>query len=149
MRFKTHLAGGFACYLFLLHYYSIPTGWLFFGLFILLSIVPDIDLYSSWIGKRVPVLSHLFTVVLGHRGVLHSLWPMIGLAFLLVPFGYGFALFGYGVHLLLDASTRKGIFLLWPYWRVTGSFDTGKIGDTLFFFVFVGWSLYFAFILTY
>ena len=48
---------------------STPLGYV---VAIALSTVMDIDTNHSFIGRRLPVLSHLIRFVFGHRGLTHS-----------------------------------------------------------------------------
>ncbi|ARJ64976.1 hypothetical protein WV31_04490 [Magnetospirillum sp. ME-1] len=88
------------------------------------ALLPDIDHPSSWIGRRLWPVSKPLSMVLGHRGLTHSLLAVIGgLAVLmlmepargLVRLAEPLAL-GYLSHLAADALTPSGVPLLWP-WR--------------------------------
>jgi inner membrane protein len=88
------------------------------------ALAPDIDHPSSWIGRRLWPLSKPLSLLLGHRGITHSLLAVVGgLAVLslvrgepgLARMGAPLAL-GYLSHLAGDALTPSGVPLLWP-WR--------------------------------
>lgn len=88
------------------------------------ALLPDIDHPSSWIGRRLWPVSRPLSMVLGHRGLTHSLLAVIGgLAVLaLMEPARGLArlaeplALGYLSHLAADALTPSGVPLLWP-WR--------------------------------
>ncbi len=46
---------------------------------ILAAAIPDIDTQHSWIGHRLPVISHTIRLLFGHRGFTHS-FLALGLA---------------------------------------------------------------------
>ena len=86
------------------------------------ALLPDIDHPSSWIGRRLWPISKPLSMVIGHRGLTHSLLAvMAGLAVLvLMEPGRGLArlaeplALGYLSHLAADALTPSGVPLLWP-----------------------------------
>ncbi|MBP1890544.1 inner membrane protein [Clostridium moniliforme] len=90
------------------------------------SFSPDIDMKSSYISKRHPLLSKYFGSKFKHRGFTHSLLFLIILFLickilitktnenvLVITICYGF-LVGYISHLILDLITKEGIELLYP-----------------------------------
>ena len=87
------------------------------------ALLPDIDHPSSWLGRRLWPVSRPLSMVLGHRGLTHSLLAVIGgLAVLgAVEPGPGLArlagplALGYLSHLAADALTPSGVPLLWPW----------------------------------
>lgn len=87
------------------------------------ALLPDIDHPSSWLGRRLWPISKPISMVLGHRGLTHSLLAVTGgLAVLmlaepgrgLVRLAEPLAL-GYLSHLAADALTPAGVPLLWPW----------------------------------
>lgn len=117
MLYKTHAAGGFAAGLAL-------AGDPISGLIAMASsLLPDIESPDSFIGRKLPLISHSNKLVFGHRQVFHSL---IGaLAFFLIslilvkgfhlPINYAMAaLIGYLSHLFLDSFNPAGVPWLWP-----------------------------------
>ncbi|MBT4175134.1 metal-dependent hydrolase [archaeon] len=124
MMFVTHLFVGVVVGLLLKDY-----GWWFFVVFVLASVLPDIDAPKSKVGQSFGILSW-FVGLLGHRGVFHS-WLIPFVVFvLLYLFGYfslGLAFFcGYLLHLVLDAMTLQGVKFFWPLgWQVKGFVRTG------------------------
>jgi inner membrane protein len=108
--------------------------------------LPDIDHPNSWLGRKVPGVSHLVRLCLGHRGGTHSLLAVVACVFGLfaalqsqrvgigpvspmVAAGITSLMVGYISHLLADATTKSGIPVLWPYRRTFRSpiaFTTGS-----------------------
>lgn len=117
MLYKTHAAGGFAAGL-------IITGNPLLGAIAMVSaLLPDIESPDSFIGRKLPVISHLNKLVFGHRQAFHSL--VGSLTFFLVsmlivkgfhlPTQYAYAaLIGYVSHLVLDSFNPAGVPWLWP-----------------------------------
>lgn len=102
------------------------------------SLVPDIDISGSSMGRKHPHISRLFT----HRGMTHTLvFPLIigvlcyfasisfgsEAATLLVNILFPF-LFGWVVHILTDMCNRKGVPILWPWKRKRIHIATFKTG---------------------
>lgn len=102
--------------LIILYFHSINIGALF----------PDIDLKSSYVSKRYPVIAKTLGRKFKHRGFTHSLLSLILLYMCCVFFTYisnwnivieilcyGFW-FGYASHIFLDLFTHQGVELLFP-----------------------------------
>ena len=113
------------------------------------ALLPDLDHPRSKLGRKVLPVSLILWLVIGHRGMSHSLvaWGIIGTIAaavsiyaptLTLPLS-GLAL-GYGVHLLGDAMTYSGIPLMWPArkrYRIGGGlFATGGLMEYVALF---GW----------
>lgn len=117
MLYKTHAAGGFTAGL-------VVTGDPILGLTAMaFSLFPDIESPDSFIGRKVPIISHGNKLIFGHRQVFHSL--VGALAFFLVsmlivkgfhlPIQYAYAaVIGYLSHLVLDSFNPAGVPWLWP-----------------------------------
>jgi inner membrane protein len=142
MRFKTHLVFGILLYLIFDLYLDFDKKIIYFVLILFFSILPDLDLHTSYIGKRLKGLSHFFEIVLGHRELLHSIWIALFLYLFLDQWGYGIAVVGYIGHLGLDIITKKGVKLFWPYVKMKGYAVTGKFTDNMLFFLFLGADLF-------
>ena len=92
------------------------------------SLLPDIDHPSSWLGRRLSPVSRPLSLLLGHRGLSHSLLAVIGglmLAQAVHPVAVAGRLVeplvvGYLSHLAADALTPAGVPLLWPLKRRFG-----------------------------
>jgi len=135
MKYKTHVVFSLLVY-FVLDYF-IGLSLLEGVLIVLISFVPDIDLHTSFIGKRLKPISYVFQLLFRHRGVLHSLWVPIILYILLIPYGLEMVAFGYLSHILLDLLNPKGVALFWPFFRVEGHIKSGGIVDSGLFLVFL------------
>ncbi|MEA1064897.1 metal-dependent hydrolase [Apirhabdus apintestini] len=95
---------------------------------VLSCLLPDIDHPKSFLGQRIPWLSHPIARAFGHRGFTHSLlavFAALTLCYLKVPDSWllpadalqGLVL-GYLSHIAADMLTPAGVPLLWPCrWR--------------------------------
>ena len=133
MLFRTHLAVALLIALILL-FFNINL--VFIIVFVIASLLADIDSPTSKIGKRFKFLNYLFT----HRGFFHSLFALLIFTILLyfVNFLFAIAFFsGYFLHLLLDSFTKQGIFLFYPFStkRSKGNIRVGSLLETIVFFV--------------
>ena len=143
MMFKTHVLFGIFCALFVLSLYDIGEGALFFGVFVLCSMLPDIDMPRSRIGRKHRIVSSLLNVLFGHRGFIHTLFPALGLFALFYSFGsfvLGMAAFlGYVSHLVLDMLTPEGVRLFYPFFDKTfrGFIRTSGFLEYIFFVVLI------------
>ncbi|RME23492.1 MAG: metal-dependent hydrolase [Candidatus Zixiibacteriota bacterium] len=118
------------------------------------SLAPDIDHPSSWIGRRLRVVSIPLVGLVGHRGVTHSLLAAVGASvglFFLLKLGQDLAwavafLLGYLSHLAGDWLSG-GVPLLWPSprrFRAPVAIQTGGIIEKLFALGFGSLVLYWA-----
>jgi hypothetical protein len=84
-------------------------------LYILGSILPDVDNERSVVGRRVRPVSR----VIGHRTWTHSIWPVIVILLLarVVPAAHALVWLALGIltHLVCDAISVMGICWFWPY----------------------------------
>jgi len=106
------------------------------------SLFPDIDEPGSMLGKHIPVLPKFFKKNFGHRGLIHTPIFMLALWTILygVTYPYGFSkvsfgfLLGYSAHLVQDMFTKRGISLLYPFYKKKislGFFKSGSYADFL------------------
>lgn len=134
MQKLTHIAMGVYWYLLLERLFQ-PQDTLMLGLLILLgSLLPDIDLATSTLGKRAKLIGGVFK----HRGFIHTVF--LAALFSVFVFalsndwlyvaGFGGAYF---FHLLLDAFTPAGIKPLWFGPKLRGVVRTGKAIDWFLF----------------
>lgn len=90
------------------------------------SLLPDIDKRSSYISKRIPLVSKMFYKKCKHRGFTHSLLFTFLLIFILdiilknseynivlLSASIGLII-GYISHLILDLFTKEGIEMFYP-----------------------------------
>ncbi|MFH1786890.1 MAG: metal-dependent hydrolase [archaeon] len=128
---------------------------LLFVIFLALgALLPDIDTPKSKLGRKVRPLSDIISWLAGHRGWIHSfsgfavamvIVGMLSLAFaerIFLPF---FA--GYMSHLALDAMTKEGVALFYPFWnkKISGPIRTGSLTEKILFAIilFAGLSIFY------
>ncbi len=133
MLFRTHLAFAIFISLILL-YFNLNL--VFVIIFIIASLLPDIDSPTSKIGKRFKFLNYLFA----HRGFFHSLFALLIFTIILYFVNYLLAIAffsGYFLHLLLDSFTKQGIYLFYPFStkKSKGRIKVGSILENILFFV--------------
>ena len=147
MLLRTHLA--FAVLMIIIFIQQVSNKFVFAGLVLVATVLPDIDSgFSSWGRHLIFRPLQFFTK---HRGILHSftfavvvsivlalIWPIASLGFFI----------GYSVHLVCDSFTKDGIQPFWP-WRVRSSGPIksgGRIEDSLFIILILIDVLMFLFI---
>lgn len=141
--FRTHFAFGLLVGLLSLKFLVVSPKWLFVLIVAVASSFPDIDHPRSKISKLLFPISWLISWVVSHRGVLHSVFPIIGLYFLFDYFGLSFVgiaiSIGYLSHLIGDALTYTGIDFLYPLsrFKISGPISTGGLLETIIFVVIV------------
>jgi len=115
---KTHFIGGVALGLAVAPLVGAASDPVFLISVAAGSLFPDICHPSSKIGRKVPIVSHLVSLIFGHRTFTHSLvfLAIVGslLYFLINPTIAIGVLIGMASHLLLDACTNNGIALFFP-----------------------------------
>jgi inner membrane protein len=125
--------------LFIINISSIFNKALFVIFVLASSILPDIDVRYSTIGKSK--FARPFQLFVRHRDFIHSLtfclvltllfalvYPLLALSFFI----------GYSIHLFIDSFTPEGIAFFWPYQkRSKGKIRTGSIVDKSLFFIFL------------
>lgn len=145
MMSKTHVAFSLLVCLIVLDFAAIDEPLLFFAFLLLGTLLPDIDLPTSYLGKRLWFFSWPISFFSKHRGVFHS--PLFGglIFFLLLFLGAPFAvslgfLCGFASHLFIDALTPAGIALLYPFFpfKVRGFVRTGSLLEFFFFMGILG-----------
>ncbi len=102
----------------LLYLLTINMGLLPFSLLglliaILSAMIPDVDIQTSKIGKKIKIIGIAFK----HRGFFHSLFfgLLLFMILLLAKIGFHFEFaVGYFSHLLLDSLSPQGIQFFWP-----------------------------------
>jgi inner membrane protein len=119
MLWRTHFIAGATAGLLISGATQPKTALLAAGVSGIAALMPDIDSPVSKIGCKVPILSWLIRVTVGHRGVFHSLLAALVFSATLSLFplleSYFWPLFyGYVSHLLMDALNPEGVPLFWP-----------------------------------
>ena len=142
MMFQTHLVFNLFIGLFLMNYFSQK--YLFLGLLLFGSLLPDIDNPYSKLGRKIKPVSGLIKFIFGHRGFFHSLiFPILIYVILRYIFDLkliGIAiLIGYVLHLVIDGLTKEGVNYFYPFakFRMSGFIKTGGMLEWLIFCVLV------------
>jgi len=139
---RTHLAFSFLIALYIIDILKINNQILFTIILLLFSIFPDIDVKSSKISKKLRPFSYI-TSLLGHRGILHTIYFPITLFLVLFILNQKLlslaVLIGYSLHLLLDITTKKGIALLYPLSkkRIKGFIKVGSLIENILLIILI------------
>ena len=134
MLLKTHMM--FAVFLMILFFEHVAHPWIFIGMVLIATIVPDLDSGFSSYGRHF--LFRPLQFFTKHRGIIHSFTFNIAISILLAVFwpilSLGFFV-GYSVHLIADSFTKKGIQPFWPLQVRSSGFivSGGRIEESLFF----------------
>jgi inner membrane protein len=116
----THAAFSSALYLggaAVFEYQTDPFSW---GLAILFSFMPDIDIPTSRVGRPLFFISVPLEKRFGHRTITHSVIGVAILAALASPLYFFYPLCfwavvgGYWSHIQIDMSNIRGVDLFWP-----------------------------------
>lgn len=132
---RTHLAFSFLIAILLKPMINVGNEYIFFAVFLIGSVLPDVDSEHSLINSQIPILPKIWTLFIKHRGIFHSLFMAVflgGAVWYFINKTYGFALFaGYLSHILIDGFTRSGVNLLHPIsqFKLEGPVETGKIAE--------------------
>lgn len=150
MMFKSHLAVAAGGYFVALNYLSdnfenLTTSLMLGGLFTLLgATLPDIDHKNSFIGKRLRFISGPISFLFGHRGLTHSLVPVVATLIYYgqsAPYWIVWLGFGYIMHLIGDYLTDSGIPVLWPLSNKRFKFllvtKTNTMGEPILVMIFL------------
>jgi inner membrane protein len=134
----SHVVVGVAAWTWAAPHLGLPTlDPLALGLTTIGALLPDIDHPSSWVGRRLRVISRPLAATIGHRGVTHSVVAVV--LCLLVLRWQGFSrgvidplVVGYLSHLGADLLTTSGLRLAWPWPKrqAIGLCRTGSIGES-------------------
>ncbi len=146
MMAHTHMAFGLLFGLLSISFIHPANKYLFIGIVIFSSLLPDLDHPQSKLGRKF-FLSKVFNMLFGHRGFFHAIWIPIGV-WLILSFGfgisYGAAVFvGYFAHLFSDGLTKAGVNLVHPLHqlRLQGFIETGGVVEHLTCFAVVIFSI--------
>ncbi|WP_088102326.1 metal-dependent hydrolase [Halalkalibacter urbisdiaboli] len=140
---KTHIVGGLSACLFVDTVIVSQASPLFYFAGVAGALLPDICHRKSKMGRKVPLLSTIISLVFGHRTFTHSIL-FIGIILLLVHLLLPNAMMirdglfiGLISHLLLDAATARGIQMFYPLKlkvRLPLYTKTGSVIEHVFFF---------------
>ncbi|VVB82088.1 LexA-binding, inner membrane-associated putative hydrolase [uncultured archaeon] len=145
MLFRTHVV--ITLFFILLFFPNILNPLIFIPVAIFAAIIPDIDSPTSKIGHHL--IFRPLNFFTKHRGIIHS-FSFLFLISILIFFSYKEILipfvFGYSLHLFLDAITIQGIIPFYPAKiKIRGRIKTGGIAEIFIFSAFVLADLYFLF----
>ncbi len=145
MLFKTHLIFSLFVGLVLLNFFEI--NYLFLIFILVGSLLPDIDSVESYLGRKARIISGPIEFLFGHRGLLHTIYPVLSLFILYLIFRINLILalaIGYLLHLILDAITKEGVtFFTIPFrFKIKGFIKTGGIFEKILFYVLIIASLF-------
>lgn len=146
--FKTHLMFSFLVGLLVILSFNIDNSIFFLVVVLFFGSLPDIDHHKSWIGGRFKVVSFLINTFSKHRGIFHSIFPVLILYGIFLYYGLReiglAAAMGYLSHLVLDALTKTGINLLYPIskFKIRGFIGTGGFVELVLLFLFLITSAY-------
>lgn len=137
MLIRTHLS--ITLFFVLLVISSIEHKLAFVLVALIATFIPDVDSQFSSLGKKKTF--RILQFFIKHRGMLHSFSFLFMLSLFFVLFfpiiALGFFL-GYGLHLLADSFTIKGITPFYPYKKKSsGRIRTGGKSETSIFVFFV------------
>ncbi|MAG15583.1 hypothetical protein CMO88_00825 [Candidatus Woesearchaeota archaeon] len=135
MMFVSHflfgiLSGYFAC-----NFLNCDNTFLFVSIAAVASSFPDIDHVSSKISRKLPPFAIVSHSLFAHRGFIHSLFPPLLLYFMIFKIDSAIAaavLVGYISHLLLDATTTRGIRFFYPLpFKIKGFIRTNSFAEKI------------------
>jgi len=122
----------------------------FAGMLLLGALLPDIDEKESSISNKFPGLSKIATSISKHRGIFHSIWPLVILAIIVYVIHNQIADFlligltvGYASHLVGDSITKQGIMPFHPLHKakLKGFIKTGGLAELIIAGLIVVWLL--------
>ena len=143
MLFRTHLAFNFLAAMVLMQHVTVPNNITFLLVFLLFSVMPDIDEYSSKISKGTKPFSTLIQLMVRHRGIFHSIYVPLLISVVLAVFHQTVlalaAITGYLSHLLIDALSVQGIRPLAPIINkpIKGFIRVNSILENILFLILV------------
>lgn len=138
MLFRTHIAFSLLIFVLLIERFSFENKYLFLGVMLFFTMLPDIDYYKSKIGSRLKLISHIINFIFKHRGLFHSLIIPFIVFLMIYVFSVELAfaaLIGYLSHLFMDCFNPKGIMVFYPFSRkrIKGFIRTGSFLENLLF----------------
>lgn len=136
----THLVFGFFVGLLLESIIQPVNLGLYYGIVLLAALLPDIDHEGSVLNRTLRI-TKILPMFFKHRGLFHSIWPIIILSWLTWSFSRTISLaiiVGYGSHLLIDSTTKMGVNWLYPLKsKLRGPVKTSGMTENVLFIIFV------------
>lgn len=137
MLVKTHLS--ITLFFVLLFILNVEHKIVFIFVALVATFIPDLDSKFSSLGKKKPF--RILQFFIKHRGIMHSFTFLLAIIFFFVFFFPILALpffLGYGLHLLADSFTVKGIKPFYPFNKKSyGKIRTGGKSEIFVFVFFV------------
>ena len=135
----SHVVVGLAAWTWVAPHLGLPPlDPLALGLATIGALLPDIDHPSSWVGRRLRLISRPLAATIGHRGVTHSAVAVLVCIVVLRWQGFHRATIdplavGYLSHLAADGLTTSGVRLAWPSTRrqAIPLCRTGSLGESI------------------
>src|SRR3989344_6608238 len=139
MMFRTHAAFGFLLGILFLEFFPQRYPFLFLTIVTLMSALPDIDTPKSKIGRKFPLVSYPLSWIVRHRGITHSIFPIMGIYLLFRYFNLNYLglaiVIGYITHLIGDGISKEGVNFLYPLstLHMRGFFRVGGLIEIFIF----------------
>ncbi|MCP3682507.1 MAG: metal-dependent hydrolase [bacterium] len=138
MMLSTHLLFGLLAGLVFVDFFDIENRILFLAIVVFSAAIPDIDTLKSKIGKKLEPFARVISLFT-HRGFFHSLTALMILYIILFFLDKDIALaafIGFLSHLILDATTKKGVMLFYPMkFKLKGFMKTGSFTEYVVMFI--------------
>jgi len=139
MRGYTHVAFATFVALIFIAVFKQPDAYFFVSVAFIASLLPDIDIATSFAGRRAKFIGKIFE----HRGFFHTIYAAIlfsVVSWKIINQSAGLAVFiGYTSHIALDSMTKAGVKPFAPASKLTfrGHAITGGMFDTLLLGTFI------------
>jgi len=120
MTAPTHIAFCTVTYLYLCTIFRIPLALGDALLAAIASLLPDLDISSSGIGRRFRFIASRLEKRFGHRTITHSFLGTFTISLLSLPLlflgypAYVMSIIGYFSHSFLDMFSKEGVQFFWP-----------------------------------
>lgn len=108
------------------------------------SLLPDIDMPNSKLGKKFGFISKIINKLFGHRTITHTFLWIIPLIILLYKYSeteYSYilagTLVGFVTHIFSDTMTRGGVPWFWPFKRKRYHLTNVNSGERDYIFVII------------
>ena len=117
---------------------NINSAILFLTITTISSIIPDIDIATSFISRKTRTATYAISYFFKHRGIIHSILVPIVIFAVIYTINTQIAsaiLIGYVSHIMIDSLTKTGVqpFLPVTNYRIKGIMRTGGLADFMIF----------------
>ena len=139
MMFLTHLLFGILAGIIGCDFLNCNNLVLFISTAAVFSSLPDIDHLGSKISRILPPFAIVAKLFFKHRGFTHSIFPALLLYIIVASVSKELAaavMIGYLSHILLDATTKKGIAPFTPFskLKINGILKTNSFAERIMMF---------------